>query len=447
MSITRQHSKPQQNKTELGFVSRRQNILKRIKGEAALFCAAEEKIRSRDLKHNYHQDSDFYYLTGFDEPNAALLLIGKTKGSRSILFLREREPQNETWHGEMLGLKRAKKKFKVDEVRDISTLKNSLAELLSQTTTLHYSPGSNSCYDVWNLFKSTIGPRINFPHTLADARLLTGQMRVVKDKSEISLIKHACEISAKAYLELLPMLKHIKSEKHAAKILESLFVRYGGDGLSFPSIIASGKNATTLHHSPELSPIWQRELVLIDAGASFKNYTSDITRTIPPSGTFSSAQADVYDVVQNALEKAREKCKPNSTLEDIHQASLKAITAGLIDLGILRGGLQQLISSKAYSPYFMHRTSHWLGLDVHDVSPIYMDEFLVPPATRPLEPGNIFTIEPGLYLPAEDSKIPVRYRGIGIRIEDTILINKEGSENLTKKVPTSREELETIIKG
>lgn len=441
-------SKGTQSESEQRFVRRRQQLLRKLEGQAALFVAAEPKNKSRDASYPYHADRDFLYLTGFSEPHAALLLLGNARGPRSILFVKDRDPRHEVWEGERLGVRRARRRFKVDEVRGIETFEAALPELLTHSSTLHYSAGTNTSVDalVWKHYRSAVGPRMNFPRVISDARLLTSQMRVVKDRDEIRMLKHVAEITAKAFCDFLPMLRTVKSERHGAALLEGLFARYGADDLAFPTILASGKNGTTLHHTPLLTPVWQRELVLIDAGASYRGYAADITRTVAPSGTFSAVQGQVYDVVHHALERAKERCKPHSTLDDIHQAAARAITSGLVELKVLRGNVQQLTAQKAYQPYFMHRTSHWLGLDTHDISPIYMDEYLIPSGFRPLEPGNVFTLEPGLYFPIDDPKIPARLRGIGIRIEDDILITKDGHEVLTKGVPSAREELEALMK-
>ena len=436
-----------QKETESRFASRRRRLLSRIKGEAVLIAAAPLQVSSRDLHFPYRQDSDFLYFTGINEPDAALLLLGSRKGPRSVLFLRDSDAQAEQWGDSRIGLRRAKRRHQVDEVRDIASLSAALPKLLRDAAALHYAPGCNASVDslVWSIFRTTVGPRMNFPRALIDSRMLTSEMRIVKDREEIRTLRHVTEITAKAFAELMRQVKSLKSERHAADTLEAIFSRLGAEGPSFQTIVASGKNATILHHRPSFQPLWRRELVLIDAGASFRGYAADITRTIPVSGKFSTAQADVYDVVHRALQKATEKCGPNASLDEVHQVCVRAITRGLIDLGVLRGSVAKLVSAEAYKPYFMHRTSHWLGLDVHDISPIYMDEYVVPPSTRPFEPGNVFTIEPGLYFSANDETVPKALRGIGIRLEDDILITKTGHDVLTKDLPSRREEIEALM--
>lgn len=434
---------------ELRYANRRKRVIKQIKGEAALFCSAPETTVSRDLLHDFHQNTDFFYLTGFAEPQAALLLLGSTRGPRSILFLRDRDAEQERWVGERLGLKRAKRKFKVDEVRHIEELPRSLPELLSNSRVLHYAPGCSPDVDslVWSSFKSPLGPRINFPNTLSDSRLITSQMRAVKDRQEIQTLRHACDITAEGFFILAQRLGDVKSERHGAQLLESHFARLGAQRAAFPTIVASGRNATVLHHKPRFQPLWRRELVLIDAGAEFNGYAADITRTLPVLGVFSEPQAAVYDIVYEAQQAAIHKARPNSTLDAVHKAAVQVITRGLVSLGVLEGRVTQLVSSEAYRRYFMHRTGHWLGLDVHDISPVYCDEFMVPPWSRPLESGNVFTVEPGLYFDPKDKTIPAEYRGIGVRIEDDLLITNSGCDVLTSRMPSERAEIEAIMRN
>ena len=433
---------------ESRYARRRRSILSQIPGEAALFTAATAKTRSRDTEHPFRQDSDFLYLTGVNESNAALLLLGSGKGPRSILFVTERDPKKEQWVGERLGVRRAKRRMKIDEVRPFSELFDSLPSLLNECTTLHYGAGSNPDIDelVWEIFRTQKGPNFSLPHLLVDARLITSEMRIVKDRDEIRTMKHAAEISARAFKEFLRGISKVKSEKHGAAVLDSLFARFGAEGNAFDTIVASGKNATTLHHIPGFQPLFKRDLVLIDAGASFRGYASDITRTVPANGRFSEEHARVYDVVLNAQRKAIEKCIPGNTLEDVHQAAVRSLTRGLVELGVLTGNVQSLVTDGAYKPYYMHRTGHWLGLDVHDIAPVYYQEYLLDPYKRPLEAGNLCTVEPGLYFSANDETVPSEYRGIGIRLEDDILITKSSYEILTEQVPIERADVEALMK-
>jgi Xaa-Pro aminopeptidase len=440
------------NIEESVYQSRRSRLLKQLRGEAALLVSAPQHTRSRDQLFDYHQNSDLFYLTGFSEPECALLLVGGTRGPRSVLFLRDRDLNDEQWHGERLGIKRARRRFAVDEVRDIQQFPAAFSEMLTNARALHYLPGVNPAFDlhVHNLFASQVGPRLQYPNILKDVRLILSQMRFVKDRGEIQSLRHAADITARAFSMFFPLIKQVASERHGAALLESFFYKLGAHGLAFPSIVAAGKNATTLHHSPQLQPLWKRELVLIDAGASFRGYSGDITRTVPVSGKFSPPQADVYDVVWAALQAAIAKARPQSSLDEIHEAAVKQLTKGLIDLGILRGSLAENIETGSYRRFYMHRTSHWLGLDTHDIAPVTYNgsggtTLLLPSSMRPLISGVALTIEPGLYFDAKDSKVPARYRGIGIRIEEDVLIVPGGCDVLSSGLPSSRAEIESLM--
>ncbi len=435
-----------QSEVESCYSLRRKRLLRQIKGEAALFVAAPHVTSGRDLHYPFEQATDLLYLTGINEPQIALVLLGTSKGSRSVLYLRDRDPEHEKWNGERIGLKRAKRRYRVDEVRDISTFAKDLPQLLSGLQTLHFSPGINSEFDqtVFSLFQSSVGPRLNTPHTLRDARLITSEMRFTKDRTEITALRRAAEITATGFQMLLPRLKEATSEFHAAQMLEAFFARAGGHGLAFPTIMASGKNATILHHEPTLQPLWKRELLLIDAGAKFRGYCGDITRTVPVSGKFSEPQGEIYDLVNSALNAAITKAQPGNTLDDMHEVAVRTLVRGLLDLGILKGNAGQIIASGEYKRFYMHRTGHWLGIDVHDISPVTIGSRFVPSILRPLAAGNAFTIEPGLYFDPKDDHVPLQYRGIGVRIEQDVLITPSGHEILSDGIPTDREEIEKL---
>lgn len=436
------------SKKEAVFERRRKKLLRLIKGEAALFVSSNECTETRDQHYSFRQDSDLLYLTGIDEPQVALLLRGTTQGPRSVLFLRERHPEMERWVGETLGVSRAKRRHSFDEVRPISELSSKLNSLVEHSQVLHYSAGINTSTDhlVWGRYQTSVGPRLGFPHTIRDARLLTSELRVKKSREEIQSIRHACEISARSLKTLASLLPEVKSERHAARVLEAEFARYGAPRPSFHTIVASGKNATVLHHSPSSQPLWKSELVLVDSGVSFNGYASDITRVFPTSGSFTKPQAEVYDAVHEAVLAGLELSGPGSDLDKIHDAAVRVLTKALIRMGVISGPLKKALAEKSYRPYFMHRTSHWLGLDVHDIAPIYCEEYLIPPYARPLEPGNVFTIEPGLYFDPKDKTVPKEYRGIGVRLEEDVAITSSGHNVLTSSMPIAREEIESLVR-
>lgn len=446
--------RPARDNLEAIFEGRRRSVLRALKnlgpkGQAFLVPSAPLPQRAPDLEHTFFQDSNFYYLTGFSEPDSALLLLANTKGPRSVLFLRDRDTQAERWLGERLGLKRAKQRFRIDEVRDIKEFESSLPKLMAESHVLHYPAGLNSAIDdtIWKLFRSLSGPRINFPHTLKDARLLLSEMRFVKDRFEIGTLRHVVDITAISLLELAPQIRSIASESHAARVLEANFAKLGAHGPAFPTIVASGKNATCLHYTPRLQPLWRRELVLIDAGALFRGYAGDISRTLPVSGKFSKAQADLYQVVTRALNVTISKAKPEATLESLHQTAVKEITEGLVALKVLKGDVSQHIATETYKKFYMHRTGHFLGLDVHDIPPCYQKESdgVTSHYHRPFVAGVVLTVEPGLYFDAKDEKVPKYFRGIGIRLEEDVLITNSGHEVLSKKMPVAKDDIEQLM--
>ena len=324
-----------------------------------------------------------------------------------------------------------------------------LPKLLGDSSVLHFAPGVDDSIDelVFSGFKNKIAPQKGAVHALKDVRLLTAQLRWVKDAQEIRAIRHAVDITAHGFRMLLPTLKEAVSEAHAAAMLQSYFARLGAPLVGFPTIVASGRNATVLHHEPTLQPLWKRELVLIDAGAYWRGYSGDITRTVPVSGHFQPAHAAVYDVVVRAVKAAVAKSKPGNTLEAIYEAAVAELIEGLVDLKIFKGRHDPQKDHKRLSRYFMHRVSHWLGLDVHDIWPLGEEKSNGPNPShaRPLVPGNVFTIEPGLYFDLKDETVPKQFRGIGIRVEEDILITETGCEVLSSKIPIDRIELESLL--
>ncbi len=435
------------NNKDLPFYKRRKDFLKRIKSEVAIFSSSEVKVFTRDQHYSYKQNSDLFYLTGIEEENAILVLSGLGTGARSILFLEEEDFVKAKWGSSPLGLKKAKRKYKVDEIRNYNDFSKDLAEILKYSQVLHYALSTHSKIDqiIIDAIKTSYGPSIIKPCMLHDSRLLTAIMRIKKEKEEISHIKHACEISSKSVYRICKNIKSFKSEKHAAKSLEAEFMAQGAGGISFNTIIASGKNATVLHHEPSYQPLWKNDLVLIDSGASYKSYCSDMTRTIPVSGKFNKYQAELYDIVYKAYLKAKDKAVVGSTLSDVHKVAVNTLCKGLIEIGLLKGSLSSVIKKATYKKFYMHNTSHWVGLDVHDIAPITYDAELLHPHKRPLESRNIITIEPGLYIDPKDKSIPSNYRGIGIRLEDTILITKTENKTLTDYMPMCREEVERMM--
>jgi Xaa-Pro aminopeptidase len=439
------------NQQERTFAQRRARLTKSIKGEVALFSSAPQAHLSRDQHHTYRANTDLLYLTGIDEPEIFLVLLGSSSGARSVLFCRERDAVQELWQGERIGLKRAKRLFQIDEVRDIENFEKDLKALLKPFEVLHYALGSNPRSDkfVIDSLRTHVAPRVGAPSVLKDSRLLTSAMRFVKDKEEILSLRHAGNITAQALTRIAPVLSHAKSELHAAKQIETIFAELGSQYTGFHTIVASGKNATELHHLPTLQPLWKEEPVLIDCGASYRGYSGDITRVFPVRGNFSSAVKEIYQVVYGALEVGKKHVRAGSSLAAVHKSSLSHLVSGLVSLKILKGTESSIIESERYKPYFPHRIGHWLGLDVHDCSPLYEKKpGLVDSAwEKPLVPGNALTVEPGLYFHILDERVPKRFRGIGIRLEDSMLITSSGNEVLSKGISARLDEVEELVNG
>ena len=429
------------------YARRRGAILHEIKGEAALFCSSPEVGRERDMDYEYQQDANIFYLTGIAEPQTALLLLGAKNKPRSILFLRDSDPQKERWQGKRLGLKKAKAKFNVDQVFDIATLKAELPKLIAPYPCLHYAPGIDSRLDqfIFGLLQTRVAPRINCPAALVDARLLTAPLRWIKDQTEIKRLRQAAAITSLAFCETALALPSYATERHVAKALEEKFFKYGATRVAFPSIVASGDHATSLHHVPEAVALRKNGLVLIDAGANIDGYCADVTRTFPLSKTFSPAQAEIYDAVYHAHETALKKIRPGVSMNLVHQAVVQDLCRSLAKLKIVKGTASQIERSKSYQRFFMHRCGHWLGLEAHDISPIIADYPQIHGYDLPLSPGNVITVEPGLYFDAHDTTIPQKYRGIGIRLEDDVVVTKNGNEVLTASLPVKREDIESLF--
>ncbi len=434
---------------EQAFSARRKRLLRALGDGAAIFFSSPGALSGGEHPNGGRQESNFFYLTGFNEVDAALVLLGGGR-PRSVLYVAEKNPDFERWNGARLGTRRAESRFEVDEVRDFSRLAKELPQLLSRSELLHFAAGANQYADnlVWKLYKRENAPRADGPNSLHDSRLLLSEMRFVKDKHEIQNIKAVAELSAQAFKQIAPKLKLGASECHIARLLETEFARRGGDGLGFPTIVACGNNATFLHHTPTSGRLKKKELLLIDAGASLGGYSADISRTFPLSAGFSSVQSEIYDLVLAAHRAATAKARPGGSLASMHHAAAKTFSVGLRELGVLKGSSSQILSTGRYQRFFMHRIGHFLGLDVHDVNPVYRAKNKLRQSSweRPFVAGNVLTVEPGLYFDAHDSSIPKRFRGIGVRIEDDLLITAKGLLVLTEAMPRERKEIEQLVR-
>ncbi len=412
----------------------------------ALLLGAKLATRSNDTHHPFRQDSDFWYLTGFWQPNAAAVL--RTDGGPKLtLFVEPRVREQEIWTGLRPGVEGALRDYGADAAHPIEELPKLLPDLLSRARRVYHVLGRDPAIDariVAALDEMRLRSRQGLvpPDELVDPRGVLHEMRLFKDESELDCMRRAAEISREAHAQAARLAEAGRNERELEAVLDYTFRRRGGNGPAYGTIVGGGANATILHYVTNDQPLRDDTLVLIDAGCEYQGYAADVTRTYPVGGRFSGPGRAVYDVVLAAQQAALEAGRPGATLEEVHRAALRVLVQGMVDLGLLAGGVDDLIAREAYRPYYMHRTSHWLGLDVHDVGTYSRDG-----KPRPLEPGMVFTVEPGLYVAPDDERADPRFRGIGVRIEDDVLVIPDGLENLTAAIPKKPDEVEALVRS
>ena len=437
MSVSSPHS----------FAGRRARFLERIGGGVAILAAAPQLYKSRDTEVRFRQDSDFYYLTGFDEPDAVAVLTPHDDTHRFTLFVRPRDREREAWAGRRAGVEGAVEQYGADAAYPIGELDDHLRRLVEPAERIVYALGSDAALDarVVDLVahfrrarqRSGRGPiHVDDPAAVLDA------MRVIKDAGEIERLRAAAALTAEGHRAAMRLARPGIGEWELEAELEYVFRRGGGSGPAYPSIVGAGANATVLHYVTNDCRAADGDLVPIDAGAELDMYCGDITRTFPVTGRFTPAQRAVYEVVLAAEEAAIAAVRPGAPFSGIHDAAVHVLTAGMVDLGLLQGDVETLIAEGAYRRFYLHQTSHWLGLDVHDVG-LYRqgDDSVL------LEPGMVLTVEPGLYVPADADDVPDVLRGVGVRIEDDVLVTAEGNELLTRGVPVLPDEIEALMTG
>jgi Xaa-Pro aminopeptidase len=416
----------------------------------ALVPAAAESVRNRDVHYPYRQDSDFCYLTGFPEPLAlAVLAPGRTEGEL-VIFCRPRDPDKELWEGVRTGVEGARECFGADEAYPIDALDEILPKLLEDRERVYYPAGADPELDrrlmQWvEVVRGKARSGVRAPAEFVSLDRPLSEQRLIKSRAELAVMRRAARISADAHRHLMRMCRPgLWEYQLEAELVRSCASR-GGRFQAYPPIVGSGANACVLHYVDNRHRLKDGDLVLVDAGCELEGYASDITRTFPVNGRFSSAQRELYEVVLAAQHAAIRKAVPGNRWNDPHKAAVRALTKGLVDLGILEGGrkaVPKLVKDEKYKPYFMHRTGHWLGMDVHDVG-----DYKVEGKWRRLEPGMVLTVEPGLYIPAERTEVPQPYRNVGIRIEDDVLITSEGNEVLSVNAPKTVEDVESWMSG
>ena len=413
----------------------------------AIIPAAHEVTRSYDSEFKFRQDSDFWYLTGFPEPDA-IAVIDPSSKKPFTLYGRPRDPMMETWYGRRQGVEGAVKNYGADRAFSVERFGADMGKLLDGKDTLYYrfSVDRNLDSRILDYLAEQRVRRLKTaypPHTIIDPTIITGEMRLYKSADEIKLMQRAADIAAEAHVLAMKKVKPGMNEGQVESLLEAYMRDQGASGVAYNSIIGGGDNATILHYVENNMPLKDGDLILIDAGAEYQGYASDITRTFPINGKFTKAQREVYDVVLDVQLQCIEFTKTGNTHLQRQEYSIELLTEGMKKLGLLKGKTKDLIKKKAYMKYYMHGVGHWLGLDVHDAGRYYVDQQAK--QSKPYAPGMVLTVEPGLYIPPDDKSAPAKFRGIGVRIEDDVLVTKDGNLNLTAGVTKDPDEIEAIM--
>ena len=427
------------NRSQLAEFARRMQ-----RNSVAIIPAAREATRSNDTHYRFRQDSDFFYLTGFEEPEAiAVVKPGETH--EYVLFVRPRDPEREIWDGRRAGVEGAKSEFGAQAAFPVEEFDAKLTEILNDAETLYYRLGSQRDLDdkiireiarMRSLNRKPIHP----PTTIVDPATIIHELRVIKSGDELELMQKAADIAAEAHVETMKAARAGMREYELEALIEQVFRRHGAAGPAYTSIVGAGPNATVLHYINNDGELHDGELLLVDAGAEYKGYASDITRTFPINGRYSPAQRDIYDLVLKAQMECVELVRPGVTHDQLKQHSIEVLTEGMVELGLLQGEPEQLIKDKQYEKFYMHGLGHMLGIDVHDVGAYYYGK-----ESRALEPGVVMTVEPGLYIAPGTKDVPEKYLGIGVRIEDDVVCTNNGPRVLTNKVPKQPDEIEALM--
>ena len=428
------------------FKKRRKRLMDMIGSDSiAILPTASVTVRNRDVEFPFRPDSDFFYLTGYPEPEAVLVLIPDRKEGESILFCRESDEKMETWHGRRSGLDGAISIYSVDDAFPIEDMDDILPGLIEGHERIFYNMGINQNFDQrvlgWvNQIRDKVRVGAIAPDEFISLNHFLHEMRLYKSHYEVRLMRQAAKISAKAHKRAMRNCRPDMYEYQLEGELISEFIQNGARFTAYPPIVGSGQNTCILHYKDNSDKMLDGDLLLIDSGAEYQCYASDITRTFPVNGKFSNAQRDIYNLVLSAQTAAINEIKPGKHWNDPHDAAVKVLTEGMVSLGILEGDPEELIKNKDYAKYYMHRTGHWLGMDVHDVGDYKLDG-----EWRMLEAGMVMTVEPGLYLPANSKDLPDHWQNIGVRIEDDVLVTKDGYDILSKDAPKTIDEIEELM--
>jgi len=428
--------------------SRRRKRLMDMMGDqsVAIIPTAPVSIRNRDVEFSFRPESDFYYLTGYSEPEAVAVLIPDRHHGEYVLFCRERDEKMEIWNGRRAGLEGACELYGANDAFPIEDMDDILPGLLEDRDRIYYTMGNNAPFDHrvlgWvNQVRKRIRTGVKSPDEFISLNHLLHEMRLFKSRDEVSLMRKAAKIAASAHKRAMRVCKPGMMEYQIEAEILHEFMLNGARSPAYPSIVGGGANSCILHYTENSDELKDGDILLIDAGAEYGNYASDISRTFPVNGTYSREQRQIYELVLDANLAAINEVKPGNHWNDPHDTAVNVLTEGLLSLGILKGKLSALIKEQAYKKYFMHRTGHWLGMDVHDVGDYKLDG-----EWRNLEPGMVTTIEPGLYFQPHKG-LSSKWWNIGVRIEDDVLVTRDGNEVMTRDVPKAVDEIEALMAG
>ena len=433
--------------TQTEYRQRREQLMANIKQGTAIFRSAPMAVMHNDVEYNFRQDSDFFYLTGFNEANAVAVFAPHHEEHKFVLFVQPQDPVKETWSGYITGVEKAKELYGADAVYPINELDEKLPQYLQKADRIYYRLGRDKKFNEkilkhWQRLLKVYPKHGTGPTAIEDVCNILHPIRLIKSETELELMRKAIEISVKAHNHAREFAQPGRYEYEIQAEIEHIFGLNGGT-VAYPSIVASGKNACILHYVENNCQIQNNDLLLIDAGCCYQYYNGDITRTFPVGGKFTPEQKIIYQLVLKAQLAAIEQVKPANPYKNIHDTAVRVLVEGLMDLGLLVGDIEEIIKEEKYKPFYMHRTGHWLGLDVHDVGVYQWGE-----NPQPLQPGQILTVEPGIYIspnikPVEGQpEIPECWHGIGVRIEDDVLVTSGGYEVLSAGVPKSVEAME-----
>jgi Xaa-Pro aminopeptidase len=425
---------------------RRKRVLDALGSAAMILPAAPLAIRNNDVEHEYRQDSDVFYLTGFDEPESVVLLRGGAE-KPFTLFVRPRDPEREVWDGVRAGVDGATGGFGADQAFPVAELREKLPLLLENVERLYYRLGRDRAFD--DLVLATVDRvrarakfGVSWPVEIVDPAVLLHEMRLLKSKSELDLMRKAIAITQEAHVAAMGMARPGVNEYEVEAVLRQIFRKHGSERNAYGPIVGSGPNATVLHYRRNDRQLGDGELLLIDAGCEYGYYASDITRTFPVNGRFSQPQRAIYELTLQAQLAAIDQTRPGATLEQVHDAAVRVIAKGLCDLGLLTESFEEALEKQSYKKFFMHRTSHWIGMDVHDVGRYYEAG-----KARPLDTAMVITVEPGIYVAENAEGVPEEYRGIGVRIEDDVLVTPEGASVLSSAIPKTVDDVERACRS